>query len=672
MSAAMSPLSAQHRYEMLQAGLDLVDQGVTVFDADLRMVAWNETFLRLLDFPREMAFVGASLESFIRYNAERGEYGSGEVEALVRERIDLARCFQPHVRERSRPNGQLLLLRGEPIPHRGFVTLYTDITEQRFIENLVQHQNTQLEERVKRRTAQLENANANLLRASEENSRIAEALGRSEARLRLINDTIPTFIAYVDRHQVYQYANRGYAEWFGIPEGQVMGRSIPELISYHVFDQIQDQVEAALAGRTVTYEYTMQRQGKTVHARSTLVPEIGAAGECLGFFVFSYDITEEKRMQAALVQAQKMEVVGQLTGGLAHDFNNLLTVIIGNLAALQERPGSSQEVNDFIEPALQSARRGVQLIKRLLTYSRQQPVALQSVHVGSLLRGTVSLVRRSLPESIAISSEVPDAPLYARVDPGQLESAVLNFALNARDAMPDGGQLHIAVQGMALEAGNDFEVTAGDYVLIAVTDNGCGMEEATLARVFEPFFTTKRLGLGSGLGLSMAHGFARQAGGALRIRSAPGQGSTVLLVLPRCHPEAEEPLADGALPVAAGGQLVLLVEDDAEVRRVVRQQLVALGYPVLEADNGAQALELIEQIPDIALVLTDVVMPGGVNGRQVASRILSGYPEVGVVLMSGYAEGRGDGEADRLPVLCKPFTQQELARALSSASPRKA
>ena len=668
----MSALNAQHRYEMLQAGLDLVDQGVTVFDADLCMVAWNETFLRLLDFPREMAYVGAPLESFIRYNAERGEYGPGEVETQVRERIELARCFQPHVRERARPNGTLLLLRGEPIPHRGFVTLYTDITEQRFIDNLIQHQNIQLEERVKRRTAQLENANANLLRANAEKSRIAEALRRSEARLRLINDTIPTLIAYVDKHQVYQYANRGYAEWFGIPEGQVMGRTIPDLISYHVFDQIQDRVEAALAGHMVTYEYSMERQGKTVHARSTLVPEIGAAGDCLGFFVFSYDITEEKRMQAALVQAQKMEVVGQLTGGLAHDFNNLLTVVIGNLAALQDRCGGTGEVNEFVEPALQSARRGVQLIKRLLTFSRQQSLELQSTNVGSLVKGTVSLVRRSLPESITISSEVPDGPLFALVDPGQLESALLNFALNARDAMPDGGRLHIGVQHVDLAAGNEFEVAPGTYLLIEVADNGTGMDEATLARVFEPFFTTKRLGLGSGLGLSMAHGFAKQAGGALRIRSAPGQGSTVLLALPRSHYDEVGETPGEVLPATVGGQLVLLVEDDPAVRRVVRQQLVDLGYPVLEADNGALALELIEQVPDITLVLSDVVMPGGVNGRQVASRILAGYPEVGVVLMSGYAEGWSDGEADRLPVLVKPFTKQELARALCSASPRKA
>ena len=198
-----SPPTAQ-RYEMLQAGLDLLDQGITVFDAELRLVAWNQPFLHLLDFPKEMAYVGAPFASFIRFNAERGEYGPGDPETQVAERIAAAASFTPHVTERQRPNGRVLQLRGEPLPHRGFVTLYNDVTEQRYIENLAEHQNIQLEERVRRRTAQLENANANLTRANAENSRIAAALRRSEERLRLINDTIPILIGYVDKDEVYQ------------------------------------------------------------------------------------------------------------------------------------------------------------------------------------------------------------------------------------------------------------------------------------------------------------------------------------------------------------------------------------------------------------------------------------------------------------------------------------
>lgn len=671
-TAPPAPDIAQ-RYEMLQAGLDLLDQGITVFDGNLRLVAWNQPFLRLLDFPDDLAQVGTPFETFIRHNALRGEYGPGDPESQIAERVAAAANFAAHVTERQRPNGRVLLLRGEPLPHKGFVTLYSDITEQRYIENLTEHQNIQLEERVRRRTAQLENANANLTRANTENTRITAALRRSEERLRLINDTIPILIGYVDKHEVYQYANKGYSDWYGDPANGVIGRAVRDVVGDHVYGQVRDPVRKALGGQQMTYEYQMERQGQTVFARSTLVPETTPEGETLGFFVFSHEITEQKRMQAALVQAQKMEAIGQLTGGLAHDFNNLLTVVIGNLAALQDHRPNDAEVNEFVEPALQSARRGVQLIKRLLTFSRQQPLEPQAVDIGRLISGLSKLVRRSLPESIAVSTDLAGASLHALVDPGQLESALLNFALNSRDAMPEGGRLHVAARAVELSSdAGAFDVPAGSYAMIEVADNGCGMDAATLSRVFEPFFTTKRFGLGSGLGLSMAYGFVKQSGGGISIQSQPGQGTTVLMVLPLTTPELDVDLPEDDIQLAHGGELVLLVEDEPNVRRVVRQLLIDLGYPVIEAENGAQALEMIEHIPDIAIVVSDVIMPGGINGRQLADAVLSGHPQMRIVLMSGYTdEGDEAGVVSDLPILAKPFVRQDLVRALQRANKEK-
>ena len=664
MTTLTPPTDENRREDLLQAGLDLLDQGISVFDARLRLVAWNQTFLRLLEFPSSMAYVGAPFESFIRFNAERGEYGPGDIEAQIAERVEAAGSFTAHISERQRPNGKVILVRGEPLLNKGFVTLYSDVTEQRYIENLTEYQNIQLDERVRRRTAQLENANANLTRANAENTRITAALRRSEERLRLINDTIPILIGYVDQNEVYQYANKGYAEWFNI-EGSVTGRAVPEITGHTVYTQIRDNVRKALSGQQVTYEYQTERNKQTVFARSTLVPETSPEGETLGFFVFSYDITEQKRMQAALVQAQKMEAIGQLTGGLAHDFNNLLTVVIGNLAALEDHRPDDAEVREFVEPALQSARRGVQLIKRLLTFSRQQPLEPQAVDIAKLIGDLARLIRRSLPESVSVSTDLGGASLHALVDPGQLESALLNFALNARDAMPDGGQLHIAARPVELLANAAaFDVPPGRYAMIEVADNGSGMDAATLARVFEPFFTTKRFGLGSGLGLAMVYGFVKQSGGGISIQSQPGQGTTVLMVLPLTTLERDEAAAADELPLARGGELVLLVEDEPNVRRVVRQQLIDLGHPVIEAENGAQAIAMIEQIPDIAIVVSDVIMPGGVSGRQLAELVLAGYPQMRFVLMSGYAdEGGAAGDQD-LPVLAKPFARQDLARAL--------
>ena len=657
------------RQEMLQAGLDMLDQGVTVFDAEFRLVAWNRPFLELFDFPDHLAAAGATLESFIRFNALRGEYGPGDIEAQIAERVRLLTQATANVFEYRRPDGRVILMRLEPMPPKGFVTLYSDVTEQRYIEHLTEHQNNDLEERVRRRTAQLENANANLRRANTENGRIAAALGRSEGRLRLINDTIPILIGYVDKDEVYQYANKGYSDWYGHPEGSVTGRAVPEVIGDHVYGQVRESVRKALSGQQISYEYHMLRDGKDVFARSTLVPETTPAGETLGFFVFSHEITEQKRMQAALVQAQKMEAIGQLTGGLAHDFNNLLTVIIGNLAALQDHRPDDAGVNEFVEPALQSARRGVQLIKRLLTFSRHQTLEPQAVDIGRLIGNLAKLVRRSLPETIAVSTDLAAASVHALVDPGQLESALLNFALNARDAMPDGGQLHIAARAIDLTSeAASFDVTPGRYVLIEIADNGCGMDAATLARACEPFFTTKRFGLGSGLGLAMAHGFAQQSGGGISIQSQPGRGTTVLLVLPSVTPRADEDLPGDEPAQALGGELVLLVEDDPAVRRVVRQQLIDLGYPVIEAENGNQAVEMIEQIADIAIVVSDVIMPGGINGRQLAEQVRQGHPQMRIVLMSGYADEAEPAGAGDLPVLAKPFDRQDLARALLRAN----
>ena len=540
MTSAPSPSDIATRLEILQAGLDLLDQGITVFDGELKLVAWNQTFLRLLDFPEALARVGTPFAAFIRHNAERGEYGPGDRELQVAERLAAAASFQPHTTERRRPNGRVLLLRGEPLPHKGFVTLYSDITEQRYIEGLTEHQNIQLEECVRRRTAQLENANANLTRANAENTRITAALQRSEERLRLTNDMVPILIGYVDKDEVYQYANKGYSDWYGHPEGAVI-----DVIGPHVYAQVRDSVRKALAGQQVTYEYQMERQGKMAHARSTLVPEITAEGETLGFFVFSHDITEQKRMPAALVQAQKMEAIGQLTGGLAHDFNNLLTVVIGNLAALQDHRPDDAELQEFVEPALQSARRGVQLIKRLLTFSRQKPLEPQAVDIAKLIGDLARLVRRSLPESVSVSTDLAGAAIHALVDPGQLESALLNFALNARDAMPDGGQLHIAARPVELLANAAaFEVPPGRYAMLEVADNGVGMDAATLARVFEPFFTTKRFGLGSGLGLAMVYGFVKQSGGR-HLDSEPARAG---------HDGADGAAADHARARRSGGR----------------------------------------------------------------------------------------------------------------------
>lgn len=662
--------SAQHN-AMLLSGLDLLDQGVTVFGADLKLIACNRRFLELLDFPDELGRVGTPFEDYMRYNAQRGEYGPGDAEAQVAERVARALRFERHDTERIRPDGSVLRVRGEPLPQGGFIALYTDKTEQQAHQQWLEQQNQDLEWHVQQRTAELEKANQQLRQAHAANVSITAALQRSEERLRLITDTIPALIAYFDREQVYRYANKGYADWFGRRSEHLVGRHITQALGSKFYAAVQSYVEEALGGQQVSYEYSMEKDdGSIIFARSTLVPELAADGAVLGCFVLSFDITEHKQTQAALVQAQKMEAVGQLSGGIAHDFNNMLTVVMGNLAELSRLYPLSAEQQEYLEPALHAAGRGAELVRRLLGFARQQPLAPQPVQIGGLMQSMMQLLRRSLPENIALDCQLPDEALYAMADANQLENAILNLVLNARDAMPDGGRLQIAanVETLGEREAAECQLTPGNYLRIDVSDNGSGMPLAVQLRVFEPFFTTKQFGSGSGLGLAMVYGFARQSGGMISVSSQPGRGSCFSLRLPQTQPSAR---ASGRLEFSgkAGGRerpLLLLVEDEPEVRRVVQRQLTALGYPVLEAENGDEAATMLANIPDIGLLLSDIVMPGQLGGRQLAALVRQQWPQVGILLMSGYSARPelDDARTHDIPKLEKPFTQAQLARML--------
>lgn len=667
-SFSAAPLA---RMAMLEGGLDLIDQGFTLFDQDLRLLAGNRAFATMLEFPMELMTIGTPFEAFMRYNAERGEYGPGDIEALVSERVAAARAFRPHYAERVRPSGQIIAIRGEPLPQGGFVTLYTDITAQREAERVIRERNADLEQRVLERTAELETAYQRLRAINQTNEQIAEQLRRSEERLRLITDTIPALIAYIDQQEIYRFVNRGYVEWFQRTKSEFIGRKMIDVLGSSVYVDVAHYVRRGLEGERVSYETShavpaAAGGSEERHARTELVPEIDAAGNVLGIFVLSTDITEAKRTQATLMQAQKMEAVGQLAGGMAHDLNNMLTVVLGNLAALEERTAGNKDFQELVSPALLATRRGAELIRRLLTFSHQKPIELRPVDVAGLIEGFQTLLRRTLPEHIALELRFGQSLSFALTDPHQLESALLNLALNARDAMQEGG--HLCIEAGTLHIGASQAASLGlqpaDYVCITVSDDGHGIDARTLARACEPFFTTKRFGSGSGLGLAMVYGFARQSGGALRIRSEPGKGTDVSIFLPATNtlPAPPQDAGQGPLP-SSGKPLVLLVEDDASVREVVRRQLLELGYTVVEAADGNEALAMLEQIEEIRVMVSDVVMPGGLDGPTLARRARALRPGVDILLISGY--DRGSCGAGDFRLLDKPFTKADLALALS-------
>ena len=404
----------------------------------------------------------------------------------------------------------------------------------------------------------------------------------------------------------------------------------------------------------------------------------GKATRAIGSLI---DISERRALDERLRQSQKLEAIGQLTGGVAHDFNNLLTVILGNAELLREQLSTQPQLARLAEMTANAAERGAELTNRLLAFARQQALQPQAVDVNTLIAGIGGLLRRTLSESITIEF-LPAPELWTtEVDPGQLESALLNIVLNARDAMVDGGSLTIETANATLDAdyaAQQPEVRPGDYVLVSVSDTGAGMPTEVAARAFEPFFTTKDVGKGSGLGLSMVYGFVKQSGGHARLYSEPGEGTTVKLYFPRAGvPTAMAPPEEAATRTAGGNEHILIVEDDPLVRAHLEAQLRALGYRVSAAEHGPAALRYLRDTPDVDLLLTDIVMPGCMNGREVAEAALHLRPRLKVLFTSGYTDNAiaHHGRLDPgVHLLNKPYRRQELAdkvrRALDGTLPR--
>jgi len=387
------------------------------------------------------------------------------------------------------------------------------------------------------------------------------------------------------------------------------------------------------------------------------------------------EVAQRQRAEEQLRQSQKMESLGQLTGGIAHDFNNMLAIIIGNLDMMMRRlPGGDERIRIMAENALAGATRAASLTKRLLAFSRQQPLDPRTTDVNRCVADMSEMLRDVLGGNVAVETVLAGGLWSAFVDRPELESAILNLAVNARDAMPDGGRLTLETANASLDrsyAAENADVEPGQYVLIAVTDTGAGMSAQTIARAFDPFFTTKRAGEGTGLGLSQVHGFIRQSRGHIKLYSEAGVGTTVKLYLPRdvTGTAVTHPMTHAAAPRDNSRFKVLIVEDNPGVRTFAVNAARELGYVAIEADNAAVALERVQETPDLSVLLTDVVMPG-VNGKQLADSVLAIRPDLPIIFMTGYTRNAivHNGTLDRgVRLLTKPFTIVDLERELSQA-----
>jgi len=535
-----------------------------------------------------------------------------------------------------------------------------------------------------------------------------EQIATAESTMAAILAIAADAIIELDEYRRITQFNYGAEKIFGYGKDEVIGRSVNLLIPDRFRERHDEHVgnfaASGVAARRMGERreiFGLRKDGSEFPAEASIT-QLGETGSRI-FMVVVRDVTERKRYEAllaqsnaelearvmertaaleaesqrreearaALIQAQRMEAFGQLTGGIAHDFNNLLAIVLGNLELLGARV-TEEEASDLIKRAVGAAEMGARLTTRLLTFARRRPLAPTLLNANDLMLGIAELLKRALGERITLTTVLARALWQTRADPSELENAVINLAINARDAMMKGGKLVIETENVSI--GDDSPIAqecgAGDYVAIRVTDTGSGMSPQTLKRAFEPFFTTKE-GRGTGLGLSTIYGFARQSGGHVSIESQLGHGTTVTLYLPKvdASPAATNGKSDEVIPLSENCETVLVVEDNAELCEIVLKRIEALGYVVLSAPDASAAIAMLESEPDIALVFSDIVLGSGPSGFDLGLWVRAHKPGVKVLLTTGYASDAAGGEKieEEFEVLHKPYSRKELAVALHTA-----
>jgi PAS domain S-box-containing protein len=507
----------------------------------------------------------------------------------------------------------------------------------------------------------------------------ADTLHRSEEQFRLL-------VRGVTDYAIYLLDSTGHVTNWNLGAQRIKGYMPEEIIGEHFSkfytdeDRAKGMPQVSLAsakrdGRFETEGWRVRKDGTRFWAHVVIDAIPDADGEILGYAKITRDVSERQAAQQALEQArealfqsQKLEAIGQLTGGMAHDFNNLLMAVLGSLELVKKRLPPDPQVERLIGNAIQGAQRGAALTQRMLAFARRQELKREVVDLPTLVLGMADLLERSLGPSINIETRFPLGLEPVETDPGQVETALINLAVNARDSMPEGGTITIAARRAEVAAGEIAGLSAGHYICLSVVDTGEGMDEETLARATEPFFTTKGVGKGTGLGLSMIHGLASQSGGALRLKSRLGKGTTVELWLPASQVAA--PTAAVAAPIQPSLNtrplVVMAVDDDDLVLLNTVAMLEELGHTVLQADSAAAALDLMRGQGGVDLLVTDQAMPK-MTGAKLAEAVRAQWPNLPVILASGYAD-LPQGVATELHRLAKPFSQDELAEAINEVA----
>lgn len=507
------------------------------------------------------------------------------------------------------------------------------------------------------------------------NEQLVVAALFSETRFRSYFDVSPEFLYLLrltaNDEFIVEDVNPAGASLYGMSREQIVGRTPAEIDPADGGTSIDSNARMALrSGKPVTYELTRPFGSRSHMTINIIVAPVGPSGDGSRVLVCGRDLTVQRQAEEALRQSQKVEAIGQLTGGIAHDFNNLLAAIMGALELMKNRiaQGRLAELDRYVTAAQGAATRAASLTHRLLAFARRQTLSPTPTDVNRLIKDIEDLVRRTVGPSIVLEIAATERLWITQVDQNQLENALLNLCINSRDAMPNGGRLTVETANFEVDErmAREGDLLAGQYVALSVTDTGSGMTREVVSRAFDPFFTTKPLGLGTGLGLSMIYGFARQSGGHVRIYSEVGRGATVCLYLPRLmvsSERTEKPAKLAMVARAAPGQTVLIVDDEETLRVLIVEVLADLGYSCLEAGDGASGLEFLRSDTRIDLLVSDVGLPGGMNGLQLADAARLLRPGLKVLFITGYAANavaNPEHFETGMQIIAKPFPMEAL------------
>jgi signal transduction histidine kinase len=634
------------RIKLMGAGLNMIQQALSIFDRDLRLSVCNRRYQEMFELPDRLVEPGAEFEDTIRYLVTRGEYGPvQDTEDAVRIRVEAARDFVPHYMERERANGRWISVEGAPLPQGGWVTVYTDITEVKLQERLLQAHSAELSGELMAHTKRLAQTNRALAASNAALEEAKRELTEMEARTRLTTEMMPAHIAHIDRNLRYTFSNRRLSAVFpGLPQN-IVGLQAQQALG-EVFEKIAPLLERALAGENLVHEFTHDASGRRI--RLSLTPDQLGDGPINGIYVMSMDVTEETQARAALAQTRKRELAAQLSSGLAHDFGNLLTIILGLQGQLARKPDLPPEIAQIVQSTTAAARRGGVLLERIATISGHRELRPQPTDLAALLDDLQLMARPALPSGVRLEVALAEDLPPLMLDAGGLQDTLLNLILNARDALAaPAGVIRL-----------DARRVSTTWLEICVSDTGSGFSPHALEKGLDPFFTTKG-SAGSGLGLAMVYDQITLSGGTVRLANRASGGAKVTLRLPL-------KLAD--TPTDANGRaLALLVEDTDSIRESVREMLRDLGHSVIEAASHDEALGLID-LPGIGLVLSDINLAGGGSGLDLL-RICRAHGLTRLHLMTALPPNdplRREAAAE-FPVLAKPFALPALRLALEHA-----